>query len=373
MVEATADIVVIGAGVMGSAAGRELARRGAKVLVLERSIPGAEASSAAAGILGAQAEADSPGPLFDLFRRSRELYGPFACELEGQTGIRTGYAKCGVLLLAFEEKEQEYLIRKASWQKEKGLAVDLLRRSDLPALGVPLSEKAVGGLLLPDDGQVEPPLLAKALARGAELAGAKFLRASIEKILVENGKAAGVQTSEGKVSCGKILVAAGAWTALVAGTGLPPSAVRPVRGQVVQFEGKAGLFKQILIRHGHGYLVPRPDGRVVAGSTMEEAGFEKAVTVAGLHKILTLAETLVPALGAARFQDAWSNFRPTTPDHLPLLGEGPVPGVFFASGHHRNGILLIPATAELAADLLTGKPPALDPAPFSPRRLADGK
>ncbi len=371
MTARTCDVAVIGAGVMGSAIGRELAGRGLETFILEKSIPGAEASSAAAGILGAQAEAPGPGPFAELLLKSREIYAGFVDALETQTGIATGYRRCGALLVAFDGAERKHLEDTLSWQKELGLAAEWLEDNLLRETEPHLSEGALAGLLLPEDGQIEPPLLARALARGAELAGCRFLRTQVRAIAGKGGKLEGIETSDGRISCGRAVLAAGAWTCQVSGSGLPVDAVEPVRGQIVQLEGRAGHLGRVLIRHGKGYLVPRADGRVLAGSTAERAGFEKKVTAAGVRQILDLAVTLSPSLAQARFDQAWANFRPATADLLPLLGEGPLEGLFVASGHFRNGILLTPVSAKGLAALVLGEPPPVDLEPFSPRRLLD--
>jgi len=371
MTARTCDVAVIGAGVMGSAIARELAGRGLKTLVLEKSIPGAEASSAAAGILGAQAEAPGPGSFAELLLRSRDLYAGFIDSLETQTGIATGYRRCGSLLVAFDAAEKKYLEETLSWQKESGLAAEILDGKQLRELEPNLSSGALAGLLFSQDGQIEPPLLARALSRGAELAGCQFIRTQVRAIASRGGKVEGIETADGPISCGRAVLAAGAWTCQVAGSGLPADAVEPVRGQIVQLEGRAGLLGRVLVRHGKGYLVPRADGRVLAGSTAERAGFEKNVTAVGVRSILDLAVTLSPCLAQARFDQAWANFRPATADLLPILGEGPLAGLFVASGHFRNGILLTPVTAQSLAAMVLGEAPPAGLEPFSPRRLLD--
>lgn len=366
----TAEVVVIGAGVAGCAVARELALRGVWVTVLERSVAGAEASSAAAGILGAQIESEQPGPFCDLAIRSRALYADFAKKLEEESGVRTGYARCGSILLAFDEEEEEvHLDEREKWQTGQGLDVQRLDRKALEEIEPDAGLQARAGLLFADDGQLEAPLLARALARAARKAGAKFLTTTVRRIIEEKGRVSGVETGDGVIACERVVLAAGAWTTQVPGSGLRADAVVPVRGQVVALDYQPGALSHIMIRHGHGYVVPRPNGQVIAGSTVENAGFNKAVTAGGMRRILDVALTIAPSLVDARYESSWSNFRPTTPDRLPLLGEGAIKGLHFASGHFRNGILLTPVTAELIADEITGKKPEIDLAPFSPKRF----
>lgn len=370
MSSSNAEVVVIGGGVAGCAVARELALRKVPVTVLERSVAGAEASSAAAGILGAQVETDQPGPFCDLAVRSRALYADFARRLEEESGVRTGYTRCGALMLAFDDEEVAALEARAKWQDKLGLEVHRLDHDALARIEPEGKLGARAGLHFPDDGQVEPPQLARALARAARVAGAEFLTTSVHRIVHDESRVRGVETSEGMIACERLVLAAGAWTTQVPGSGLKRDAVVPVRGQVVGLDHLPGALHHVLVRHGHGYVVPRPDGRVVTGSTAEKAGFHKAVTAGGIRKILDVALTISPALADARMSGSWSNFRPATPDRLPLLGEGPIEGLHVASGHFRNGILLTPVTAELLADEITGKKPQIDLAPFSPRRFA---
>ena len=155
----------------------------------------------------------------------------------------------------------------------------------------------------------------------------------------------------------------------VEGHGLPPGAVRPVRGQIAVLDTRPPLLSRVVFS-GHGYVVPRADGRILCGSTMEEVGFEKAVTAGGLRQVLDIAIGISPALARAPVVETWSNFRPASPDGEPILGEGTVAGLLYATGHTRNGILLTPVTADAIAALVLGRPPPVDLAPFSPARLA---
>jgi glycine oxidase len=363
-----ADVVVVGGGVMGSASAWELARHGLSVLVLERSVPGAEASSAAAGILGAQIEAHAPGPLVGLARASRRLYPAWVRALERATQIDTGYRECGVLKVAFRTSEVGRVAREVAWQKPRPR---LLSASALAKREPELNRRLGGGVAFDGDARVDPRRLFRALHIAAARAGVEFRSgAYVRRVVTEQGRAAGVALDDGSVvRAPHVLVAAGSWTSLVEGLGIAPGAVLPVRGQIVELETPEPLLGSIVFGP-RAYLVPRDDGRMLVGSTMEFVGYRREVTAAAVRDLLTAAIELVPALGAASITDTWSNFRPYTEDELPLLGQTDLPGLWLASGHYRNGILLAPITAAVVSALVRGKRPPVPLAPFAPARGA---
>ena len=364
------DVAIIGGGIMGSAVALRLAQRGVGVTVVERGIPGAEASSAAAGILGPQMEAEGPGPLLELGLASRALYPSLAEELRDATGIDVGYDRSGVLAVALDDAGEQELVDRRAWQQRRSLNVGWLTGDEVrtrePALGPAIR----AALEFPEDAQVIARELARAFSQAAASAGARFLTGRyVRRVLIENGQAIGVELDGETLPAGSVVVAAGSWSGLVEGGGVPATVVRPARGQLVSIETRPPLFRHVVSVRG-GYIVPRRDGTVIAGSTVEMAGFRKQVTVAGLAGILTLARTLVPALADAPVTGTWSNFRPFTEDHLPVLGATPVRGLVLATGHFRNGILLAPITAEAIAELVATGRSAIDLAPFSVTRFA---
>ena len=365
-----ADVVIIGGGVMGCAVAMRLAQRGIAVAVIERGIPGAEASSAAAGILGPQMEADGPGPLLELGLKSRALYPALAVELRDATGIDVGYDRSGVLAVALDEAGEGELAARRAWQLARGLPVDALSGAEVRAREPALGPDVRAALAFPEDGQVNARELARAFSQAAAAAGARFLSGRyVRRVSIAGGAATGVDLDGDTLGAGTVIVAAGSWSGLVEGAGVPASVVRPARGQLVSIETRPPLFRHVVSVHGRGYLVPRRDGTVLAGSTVEMAGFRKEVTVGGLAAILTLARTLVPGLADAPVTASWSNFRPYTEDHLPVLGRTPVRGLVLATGHFRNGILLAPITAEAIAELVATGRSTLDLAPFSVARF----
>ena len=366
----SSDVAIVGGGIMGSAIALRLAQRGLRVTVIERGIPGAEASSAAAGILGPQMEAEGPGPLLDLGLRSRALYPALASELHEATGIDVGYVKSGVLAVALTQAEEVELAARRTWQTARGLRVEPLSGAAAHELEPALGPEVRAAIRFVDAAQVSARDLARAFSQAAAAAGARFLPGRyVRRVVIAGGAATGVELDGEVLSAGVVIVAAGSWSALVDGGGIPAQVVRPARGQLVSIETRPPLFRHVVSVHGRGYLVPRRDGTVIAGSTVEMVGFRKEVTVGGLAQILGLARALVPALGDAAVSGSWSNFRPYTEDHLPVLGYTPVQGLVLATGHYRNGILLAPITAWSIAELVATGTSSIDLAPFSVTRF----
>jgi len=365
----TYDGVVIGGGVMGSAIALRLAQAGQRVVVLEKAIPGAEASSAAGGILGPQMEGEQDDPLFRLALASRDAYPAFASELRELSGVDVGWRRCGLMRTCAAGEDAGPLEARHAWQRRAGLLIETLTGDEVRRLEPALSPSIERALHFPDEAVVEPRKLAEALPLAAQSAGAAFRRAQVKGILTADGRAAGVEVEDGRILAGAVIVAAGAWTSKVEGCGLPNDAVRPVRGQMASLRGAGPSLSRVVFT-SRGYLVPRADGTVIAGSTMEEAGFEKRVTAGGLARILGNAAETLPGLAHAEVTATWSGLRPCPKDGLPLIGAGSLPGLFLASGHHRNGILLTPETARLLAKAVVDGHDPEDLAPFSPLRFA---
>lgn len=336
--------VIVGGGLLGSAVALALAERGAPVVLLEKSVPGAEASSAAAGILAPRMEAHGQEPLRSFGVVSLARYPGFVARVEAASGLGCDLRWTGLwrVVMRGEDPAAARPDAEATWREHPGEG---------------LGPEVAGVWELPEEGCLDPRRLVTATQRAAVAAGVT-VRSHAEVVGVD---VAGVTLDGGERIEGRPVVCAGAWTGRVPGLGALP--VRPVRGQLVALEGAPGP-RRVVFGRG-GYLVPRPDGRTVAGATVEEVGFARGTTVAGLHHVLGVAMGLYPALGAARVVDHWSGFRPGTPDQLPVVGF--VDGVFVASGHYRNGILLAPMTAEWAARaLLDGEAP---PEALSPDRF----
>jgi glycine oxidase len=355
------DVVVVGGGVMGCASALALAKAGAKVVVLERSVPGAEASSAAAGIIGAQVETTETDSGFELARQSRARYPSWADELKGATGIDIGYRQCGILRVAFDEQSKNEIVRETAWQEKAGLAVQKIEKEKLHALEPKLDPKVSFALHFPEDGQVDPPLLLRALYIAAAQAGASFRSgAYVRAVAAEAGVVTGVVLEDGtRVVSDRVVLAAGSWSTLVEGIPLEQSAVRPARGQMVELEAREPALKRIVFGP-RCYLVPREDGRVLVGSTMEFVGYRREVTAGAIRDLLSAAIELVPSLSDSTLGRTWSNFRPYSDLGRPLIGASEIRGLILATGHHRMGILLAPVTAEIVCALALGERPPFE-------------
>ena len=368
---AKTDVLIIGGGIMGTSAAWELARHGVRCLVLERSVPGAEASSAAAGILGAQAEAHAPGPMTELCLASRARYEKFAATLSRETRIDVGYRQCGVLRVGFERAAVTKLSAQSAWQSKQRLAVERLNSRALTALEPALSPLISGGVRFAADSRVEPRALLRALHIAALARGVRFQSgAFVRRIALSGGRAVGVVLDDGnELRAENVVVAAGSWTSLIDGLGLPPGKVIPARGQIIELELPAPALSHVVFGPG-AYLVPRDDGRLLIGSTLEFVGYEREVTAGAVRDLLTHATALVPSLERAALRDTWSNFRPYTKDELPLLGRTQIPGLFLSTGHYRNGILLAPISAEIVRAAVLGQRAPLAIEAFRPERAS---
>jgi glycine oxidase len=369
---ASLNVVVVGAGLQGASVALRLASRGAAVTVLERAVPGAEASSAAGGILSPGVEAVEPGPFYALGRASLARYEPFVREVEAASGVHVAWRRLGTLEVALDDDHARILAARAEKLAAHGLPVTPLDDAEVRRLEPGLSPDARGALFFEDEASVDPRTLGRAVYVAAARAGARFVAGEVRRIVTEGGRAAGVDHATGRIRADAVVLAAGSWSLLVEGHGLPPGAVRPVRGQIAVLDTRPPLLSRVVFS-GNGYVVPRPDGRVLCGSTMEEAGYEKAVTAGGLRHVLDVGIEIAPALASAPVVETWSNFRPASPDGEPILGAGTVPGLYYATGHTRNGILLAPITADAIAAAVLGEAPPVDLAPFSPARLGAGR
>jgi glycine oxidase len=365
----SAYVVIVGGGVIGLTIARALMQRGVRdVCLIERGSLGNEASFAAGGILAPQAEADSPDEFFALACRSRDLYPAFAAALREETGVDIELDSTGTLYVAFTDADLREIDARFEWQSKAGLAVERLTPGEARELEPCISEALQGALRFPRDVQVENRRLVNALVNSVAKQGVRiFADTSVESLSVERQRLRGLETSRGYLSCQKVIIAAGTWSSTIEHSQTPK--IEPIRGQMICFDAKPQLAHHV-IYSPRGYLVPRQDGRLLAGSTSEHAGFTKQVTAGGINQIIANAREISPKILNLPIVDTWSGLRPRAPDGLPVLGPcGEIDGLFYATGHYRNGILLAPVTGELIAEaVVTGRVSPLLAA-FSPNRF----
>jgi glycine oxidase len=373
----SADVLIVGGGVIGCAIARRAARDGLSVVVLERGTPGMEASWAAAGMLSPLAEADGPGPFLDLLLAAREMFPAHTAALREETGADVAYADAGTLVVALREADEAELRERWTWQSAAGLPVERMTADEAREAEPALSAEVRMALRFPGDHQVDSRALGAALWSAAGRAGAEFrLGVHAVRLLREGDRATGIECAGGeRVRAGAVVLAGGAWAGRL--DGLPrPLPVEPVHGQLLALETVPPLFRHV-VDSPRCYLVPRASGRVIAGATVERTGDRKAVTPWGLRRLIDGAVEIAPALEHAPLAEAWSGLRPGTPDGFPILGADPdVPNLVYAAGHFRNGILLAPLTGERVGALLARGEWCADVAPFGIERFgaerADG-
>lgn len=339
------DVAIVGGGIIGLAVAWRAAQAGLDVRVLERDRFGRGTTHRAAGMLAPVAEADAGEPeLLALGRRSAAEWPAFAAELREVSGMDPGLRRDGTLMVARDADEAAALDREHALRERLGLTVGRLLPSAARALEPVLAPTLRLALDLPADHAVDPRAVVAALAVAARAAGAEL----VEGAHVEDPPA---------LEAGRVVLAAGPWSG-------PP--VRPVKGQALILSGDLGL--QRTLRWEGGYLVPRADGRFYLGATMEERGFDTRVTAGGVFELLRDAAELVPDVLELEVDECFAGLRPGSPDNAPVLGADPAqPRLVWASGHHRNGILLAPVTAEIVVAELLGRP---TDHPFGPGRLA---
>lgn len=348
----TPDVIIVGGGVIGCSTAWRLAQAGLKVTVFERDRVGCEASRAAAGMLSPQGGATEPGAFLDLGIRSRAMYRRYVDELGEASGIDAEYKDEGTLFVVLGRQDDEQKTSWAKWQLEAGLSLEHLSESALRTLEPAVTESAARAIFLPEEHQVENRRLMDALEVAIRRAGVQLREgAPVTALATDHGKVTGVVSGAARVSAGLVILAAGAWTSRLKPIGLDMEVI-PVRGQMIAVRSARPLISRVL-HSSDVYVVPRRDGRILIGATVEYSGFEKRVTAGAINHLLSAAVELVPALAAAEIVETWSGLRPDTLDHLPIIGPVDATNLWLATGHFRNGILLAPLTAELITESIT--------------------
>jgi glycine oxidase len=371
------DVVVVGAGVIGLCCAWRASQRGASVLVLDRAQPPAGATRVAAGMLAPIGELAFGEP--DLLRMTLdagEIYPGFVAELEAASELGTDYVQSGALHIALDRDEAAELRRVHDLQRALGLGAEWLPPRRCRELEPGLTPSFNGGVHAPEEAAVDPRQMTAALltvlaAEGVEVRGG----AEVTDALLDGERIVGVRTESGEeLGASAVVLAAGAWSG--AASWLPEAArppVRPVKGQILELRAPDGRAPcERIVASERVYLVPRPDGRLIAGATTEERGFDSAVTAGGVHELLREAYRLVPEVAEMELVESMAGLRPGTPDNLPLIGPGALDGLVLACGHYRNGILLAPLTGDAVAELLDRGELPESVAAADPERLALG-
>ena len=376
--ERSYDAIVVGAGVIGLACAWRVAARGARVAVIDRVAPAGGTTRVAAGMLAPIGELRfGEDELLRMTLASAERYPDFVAELERLTDADTGYRRCGALHVALDRDEAAELRRQHDLQRSRGMAAEWLGPRQCRRLEPGLAPSFHGGVHVPSEAAVDPRALASALAAALTACGGELRSgAEVERLLLDGERVRGVRTADGAEHLAPaVVVATGCWSGSAAW--LPEEArppVRPVKGQILELRGPAEQpVSERIVASERVYAVPRPDGRLIVGATVEERGFETTVTAGGVHELLREAYRLLPDIAELELVEATAGLRPGTPDNLPVVGPGALDGLLVATGHFRNGILLAPLTATAVAAMLAGDSPdrqlaAADPGRFVSER-----
>jgi len=364
------DVIVIGAGAIGTSIAYQLAKAGVKVTVFERGKVGGEATGASAGMIQINPDRSTPAALSSLEVESARLYPALATELLDRTGMDIGYRAAPLLHVALHDGEEAGLRSHRAWQVEHGVSVAWVDRSAALDLEPALNPDIRAALYYPENHQLMPRDLARALGRAAvDLGAALHEGAGIDRLLTDVDRVIGVAIGGEAVHAGEVVIANGAWASAWSEALHTPIPVRPVRGQMVALRSTGTPLRNV-VSSLEGYILTKPDGSTYVGTTVEEAGYDARPTAAGIAGLLATVPRLAPRLADATFVSAWAGLRPGTSDGLPLLGRLPGwHGVTIAAGHFRDGILLAPITGELIADVLARRRPRLPLDAFDPSRF----
>lgn len=349
------DVIIVGGGVIGLSAARELAFHGHSVLVLDRGNPRDATSWAAAGMLAPQSEADAPSPFFDLCLASARLYRDWANHLHEESGIDPEYADSGLVFLASTDDALCRLRRALEWQKAAGFASELLTPQEALRMEPGLTLPIAGAVLMPEECHVTPRQVIESL-KGACAARGVEIRTGVRVLEVTSAseRVTGVKTSLEQFDAERVVIASGVHSPEIDGL-LPAIPLAPRKGQILSLATREPAFQR-MIRWEHVYLVQRRNGELIVGATNEDTGFDRSLTPRGIGSLLDRAQQISSHLGALPIRDMWTGLRPATPDGLPVIGKAGLEGLVYATGHYRNGILLAPITAVCVAALVENRP-----------------
>ena len=362
------DAIIAGGGLIGSAVALELARNDLRVALFDSQDPGQEASWASAGILSPAPENPGMISLVPIGKASLAIYPQYNALIEELSGIATGYRARGTVEALFSRHAREELNTIVALHRGLGLKAEALSAKEAREMEPALTEELEAAVLRPDEASVDNRLLAKAQLEAARRSGVEINPGSaVESIWREGTRCSGVKVRGEKISAKFTIVAAGSFSSRIAGAE-EYAPVVPAKGQMVSLRCDAAKIDRVLWSE-RIYLVPRNDGRILCGATVEHVGFDKTVTASGIHLNLDGAIELAPMLAQARVEETWAGLRPDTPDHLPIIGETDIEGLLIATGHFRSGVLLTPITAKLIGEFVTEKTLSMDCARFNPMRF----
>jgi len=365
----TFDVAIAGGGLIGGSIAMELARAGLRVGLFDKQEPGKEASWASAGILSPAPESPGMVALVPLGKASMALYPEFVAQAEELSGQSVGFRAKGTLEVLTSRHAREELSTIIALHHGLGLQAEPLSAADARELEPGLREDLEAAVLRPAEASVDNRLLTRAVLASAQKSGAEILAgAGVESLWREGDVCKGFVAAGEKISAEHTVIAAGCFSAQIQGAE-QYAPVRPAKGQMISLVCPEAKVQRVLWGDDI-YLVPRNDGRILAGATVEYAGFDKTLTAGGQKKLLSAAIELVPALENARVEETWAGLRPDSPDHLPILGSTDLQGLVIATGHFRSGVLLTPITAKLVREWITHGNVSLDWERFSPLRFA---
>jgi glycine oxidase len=360
-------VLIIGGGIMGCSIAYELAKKGILSTIIDKGDCNKEASTAAAGMLGAHVEVHQPGPFFELCKASRDLYRPWTEELHEISRISAQYIEQGILRVALTEEDEKELRGRLPWMEEY---IEWLSDAEIRRFEPAVSEQIRGGLYFAQDHQVHPAHLTNSLRSAITKLGCTISEQTPAlNIITERGRVVGARTANGDLLADLTIIAAGAWSpSLLTELDLTLPIV-PIKGQSFDVTLDDPLIEKTVFTQGC-YIVPKMDGSLLIGATQEEAGFDKATADSATAALYQTAVKLIPELRHAHLRSTWAGLRPGTPDGLPYLGTAAdIPGLILAAGHFRNGILLAPITGKIISQLVMNESLSVDIKPFSPDRV----
>jgi glycine oxidase len=365
----TFDVVIAGGGLIGGAIALELAQAGLRVGLFERGEPGREASWASAGILSPAPESPGMIPMVPLGKASMDLYPGFVANVEEISGQSVGFRPFGTMDALFSRDAPRDLSTLIALHHGLGLKAEPLRPEDARELEPALNANVEAAALRPEEASIDNRALIRAVLESARKSGAEiFPEHAVDAIRREGGRCTGLRVRDENVAAEWTVVAAGCFSGSIAGAEAY-APVRPAKGQMVSLRAAEIKIERVLWSE-KVYLVPRNDGRILAGATVEYVGFDKQVTAGAVNKILSDAIELAPGLANARIEETWAGLRPDSPDHLPILGPTDLEGLLMATGHFRSGVLLTPITARLVREWITEQRVSVDWERLSPMRFA---